>query len=1357
MLIRSSRALRHRVTAAALACLVGLGFGVGAVSPAGAAVQPEPSPSPEETTDVAPEESGTAAPAPSPRALREMSILAAGVPEAPVEVWAERFAEVGGSALVRLPDYASGAYTADTFWLDYADCNGVLVTYNTALAAGATECTSTNATNQQNARVNIRRMADVLGQVDAGVTGGTSAAPANGSTAATRSNRALAEWTSSGTGAAGGTRMLDRVTGTGVANPAGGYFTASIDIVEASCTTASARSQIALALGGTTLTSSPITACTDARSAFYTSPLVSGQTGWVYGGDAVRAGRFTAAGSVRVAAGELGSLRPTVRNLNLSSGGNDVGVDNLRILDVTPSLDVAFGDESVVAGTPTTLTYTVTNTGELAGKTDWGFANPLPTGLRVAAMPNVGGTCTSGSGTAYSVVAAAGSSSVTVAGADLAAGAQSCTVTVDVVAAEPGTYENGADDVSTILVAPEAATLVVDPRTTVTLQKNVTARTAATDQFTLSLRSGSTVLASATTTGTATGVQSARIDAFTVTPGAQYTIHEQPTSGAGLGYGATYECLRDGTVIASGASTAGSLTIPDEPGAQVVCTFTNTPQPAAFACDATHFSSVSQTGAVVQGDIVTGGTVAAGGWSNQTNVNGLGVGDGGTVAYAFARSTDATSVSAILKWSSAGGYQTLSGTAYTPRNAAGAAVAGSLVAGAVDLENNRYIFGKFNSGRFHLWSFTEANPTASRFAYLGSFATGSSPNGNGDMAFDDRGNLYVLGAAAVSGANSAAIYTVTAATLAAAAGGDLAVNASTTKSITGTESSPAFGNANGIAFSSRGTAFLSDGQSAYEFDPTTWTRVAGSPRVALTSSTDLAGCASPATLAVQKNVVGRAAGADQFTLTASADGATIATATTAGSATGVQAAQIGPLPVPVGRTVGVSEAMAAGSSSPIGAYTRVYECWSDGVRLSTGSSESGQVTMPDRLGAAVTCTFFNSPRPASTVTVTKRVLDPATGQADAASGWTVGVSAQATTGTATALPSEAPRQQTGANGSAVWTVLFGSTASRATLTISEVQQTGYLFVGATCTVDGANRSVSFAQSGQNVSGTLTGIAASSTVACTITNRPVATLTLVKDVAFGAADASEWLLAATGPTTALPGPSGAGGTTRVDDEIVSPGVPYRLSESGGPDTYVQTAGWTCVDGSGAAVAVTDDGAVTLARGASVTCTVTNATARLTLVKQVDQPRPGFQPQDWEVTAAPEAADGLDLPTETVVGAEYAPGENAASTVDVRPGHPYTLSEELRDPDSALAYRQVRLERLEGSTWVPVASTSITAPAAGQSAVYRFVNAPVNPTELPLTGGQSTDAYLLGGGAVLLAALSLAGFHGWRRTRRSAAVA
>ena len=115
-------------------------------------MEPEPSPSPEETTDVAPEESGTAAPAPSPRALREMSILAAGVPEAPVEVWAERFAEVGGSALVRLPDYASGAYTADTFWLDYADCNGVLVTYNTALAAGATECTSTNATNQQNAR-----------------------------------------------------------------------------------------------------------------------------------------------------------------------------------------------------------------------------------------------------------------------------------------------------------------------------------------------------------------------------------------------------------------------------------------------------------------------------------------------------------------------------------------------------------------------------------------------------------------------------------------------------------------------------------------------------------------------------------------------------------------------------------------------------------------------------------------------------------------------------------------------------------------------------------------------------------------------------------------------------------------------------------------------------------------------------------------------------------------------------------------------------------------------------------------------------------------------------------------------------
>jgi LPXTG-motif cell wall-anchored protein len=136
----------------------------------------------------------------------------------------------------------------------------------------------------------------------------------------------------------------------------------------------------------------------------------------------------------------------------------------------------------------------------------------------------------------------------------------------------------------------------------------------------------------------------------------------------------------------------------------------------------------------------------------------------------------------------------------------------------------------------------------------------------------------------------------------------------------------------------------------------------------------------------------------------------------------------------------------------------------------------------------------------------------------------------------------------------------------------------------------------------------------------------------------------------------------------------------------------------------------------------------------------------------VTATPAPLAGGTLPTQTRPGAEYAPGGNAANTFEVRPGHSYTLSEAAADPTRPLAYRQLRLERLTGTTWTPVSSSTISAPAAGQTAIYRFVNAPVTPTTLPLTGGASTDAFLIAGGSVMLLAVFLAIAHTWRRSRR-----
>jgi LPXTG-motif cell wall-anchored protein len=1285
----------------------------------------------------------------------EVGLLAAGVAEAPRQVWVESFEQGLINTASALSGYSGGQYTGSAGWLSGTSCTGVLANYPAPYPNPAYCPTQTIGGVGQSslAAREVRRMADVLGQVTAGVTGSASAsAPANGSTATTQNNHALLARPYATV--TGGTTVLQSNNGIGVTAPDARFYALGMNAVGTQCGTNNASLSLNLVSGTTTLLTgfaSPVVPCTGTGNVYYTSPVLS-TLGTVSGvldpawSASVRAASSTGTNAALLTPAQISAARVQLVN-TVTGAGSGFGVDNLRVLDVTPALDAAFEAEPATATVPTTLTYTITNTSDLLAKTDWGFSTALPSGLAVAPAPAVAGTCTNTAGAAFTVTATAGSGAIAAAGGDLAAGTTSCTISVDVVAATAGTYTSGTVT-PTGLITAQPASFTAAAATTITVRKNLPARSTSTDQFTLSLQSGTTVLASATTTGIATGIQAAQISRTVVQPGSTYTIHESPTSGAGLGYANSYECTRSGTVIASGAGAAGPITIPDERGIDVVCTFTNTAQTARLFCDTNHFYSITAAGALEQGDIVSGNLAPVGTWTGVTAANALGVGADGNLAYALDRSADASDVASILKWTPGGGFQKLANTAYTTV-AGGTQISGSIVAGAIDLSTGRYLFGTFANSQFYLWSFTEANPAATRFAFVGSFPTGSAPNGNGDMAFDGRGNLYVVGAATVNSTNSATIYTVTAETLAAASGGALAVNTSTVKATTGTDA--AFANINGIAFSPRGTVYLSNAGSAYEFDATTWRRVPGTPRVAV-NSVDLAGCSSPPTLTLQKNVVGRQAASDQFTLTASAGSppSAFATATTAGTATGRQTAQIGPFPTQAGTAITISEAMATGSASAISAYTTVYECWADGVRLSTGTATTGTVTMPNRLNANVTCTYFNAPSPVSTVRITKTIRD-FSGLTRPGTDWTVGATATATTGTATALPGGLPRQQTDAAGQAGWTVLFGSTASRATVVVSEVQQDGFAFVSGSCTVNGTARPATFTQAGTLISASLTAIAPSSAIECTLVNRPTASLTLVKEVTYGSALPTDWTLSATGPAGALAGPSGRSGTAAASGVPVTPGVAYGLAETGGPGTYVQTGSWQCRTATGGTVEVTAAGDLTPPATATITCTVTNATASITLLNQVQNPRPGFQAADWRVTATPAALPGAALPTETRAGAEYAAAGNPANTFDVRPGHSYTLSETATDPSRRLAYQELRLERLTGSVWTPVTSRTITAPPAGQTAVYRFVNAPVEPTRLPLTGGTSADAFYIGGGSLLIAALALLLWHRRRRMR------
>lgn len=227
---------------------------------------------------------------------------------------------------------------------------------------------------------------------------------------------------------------------------------------------------------------------------------------------------------------------------------------------------------------------------------------------------------------------------------------------------------------------------------------------------------------------------------------------------------------------------------------------------------------------------------------------------------------------------------------------------------------------------------------------------------------------------------------------------------------------------------------------------------------------------------------------------------------------------------------------------------------------------------------------------------------------------------------------------------------------------------------------------------------------------------------------------DWDLSATlqaqSNTGTLPGADAVKTGTTTE---VSANVDYKLSETG-PNTYIATQeGWQCVDNrTDATVELTDD-LVSLDLGQDATCTITNTTAKLTILKHVEGGN--AVPQDWELSATPGQND-YGFTTHTTPGAQNVSSNN---TWEVRPEQPFALDEALAntDPDALKEYYLDRIEMQdENGAWVEVTDTDAVTVPAGTHAVYRFVNAAIPSLEIPLTGGLGRDAYLIGGGVVLV---------------------
>lgn len=515
-------------------------------------------------------------------------------------VYREGFENGTGAAVVRLPNYTAAIpfggspYTADAWWLNYGECNGLLVRYEGAVVDAAPTF-GTDCPNGAAAQNNVRRMADVLGQVNAGVVGSTNVAtPVNGSTTTTRNNHALTAWTSSnGSTAFDNQRQFETSP---ITLPISGnrYFTTRVDIAEVSCDAGGGVNNSRLrfyfvnaANTETPFNTAAIRTCTDSRATYYTSPSNAsfpvtggGNEPWGSGGVSARAGRFTSDGVIKYSGGS-GSVRVRLRNEVGSSGGNDAAIDNIELIDVTPTLSKSFSSAAAQAGGTVQVVFTVTNTPDNLAKPGWQFTDNLSAGLTLA-NTTVGGTCSNFANTATpaEIIGTAGATSFTVRGSLPAQ--PNCTVIVNLNVGSgvtASTLQNcGSNIASPDFVTPPGAGIcstlaITRPVNLTKLWQGATAG----DSVALTISgpgvssavAGTSTAPSTTTAATAQGQQ-----------GTLVTVTEAFTNGSASAYATAIVCVRasDGLAVTlSGSGLSRTFTMSND--SDVNCTFTNSRLP----------------------------------------------------------------------------------------------------------------------------------------------------------------------------------------------------------------------------------------------------------------------------------------------------------------------------------------------------------------------------------------------------------------------------------------------------------------------------------------------------------------------------------------------------------------------------------------------------------------------------------------------------------------------------------------------------------------------------------------------------------------------------------------------------------
>lgn len=742
---------------------------------------------------------------------------------------------------------------------------------------------------------------------------------------------------------------------------------------------------------------------------------------------------------------------------------------------------------------------------------------------------------------------------------------------------------------------------------------------------------------------------------------------------------------------------------------------------------------------VANGTVTSFGTKAP----NVSDFNGLGIGSGGTPVYAYNRTNSARTVTMFSFDTATGTWTSTGAAAYDTSTTANGNFNGSLVAGAINLQNGMYLFGGFETTSswdwgswtyrytqvFKLW---EYNPTSKAFTYKGyvnTYAGTSDPGAsNGDMAFDANGNLFIVRGSGTT----TTIYPVTSAALASAANGS--VIASQPSNPVTTQN-----NVSGVAFDADGKGYLSSSSEVRSYDMPGWTN-STTVTSGISGGADLAGCGSPPTITIEKVVEGgRLAATDQFTLSLKQGTTEIGTATTTGNTTGVQTEKIGPLPTV--RNVALSFSESGAGSTNLNNYVSSYRCLVDGTQTVQGDGTSGSITIPAS-GKAVNCQFYNSPLTA-TVTINKQTTDSSGGNALPGAGWTVGAAATATTGTVTGTPTAAT-QTTDAAGNATWNFKFGAKTGVATVKVHEVQQTGFAFASGSCTVTHLNGTTTVTTLPSASEASLTGIVPGDRVDCTYLNKvKPAKVTITKQVQDVAGQnptgAAGWTVGAaltsppTGvqisdPATQVTGTDGTAPAWTIDfpkwaQNTTMPSTGVTVHEDLTSQTGYAFVGGSCTitPATGTATTVTFTGTPSKALtgvkpGDAVACTFTNKPNPGTVTwEKVDNSTPAqhLAGSEWKIEGPSPATTQLTVAD--CVAADAA-GCASANDKDHRAG--YFKVTGLAWGDYTLTESKAPAGYAVDDT---VHSFTITYDDLDYAFDAAFVNKQITPPDLPFTGG------------------------------------